>query len=74
MVLPKAEAEGAAAAVEGEGEVARPPVATAGPVERGSLTLRAVAEPGGLPGPVQREQVEILDVVTAVAAEMEPVE
>ena len=55
-------------------EVVRPPVATAGPVARGSLTPRAVAEPVGLPGPVQREQVEISDVVTAAEAEMEPVE
>ena len=54
-------------------EVVRPPVATAGPVERGSLTPRAVAELGGLPEPVQREQVEILDVVTAAEAGMEPV-
>ena len=55
-------------------EVVRPPVATAGPVERGSLTPRAVAEPGGLPGPVQRERVEILVVGTAAEAVMGPVE
>ena len=53
---------------EAEGEVGRPPVATAEPVERGSLTPRAVAEPGGLPGPVQREQVGILVAVTEAEA------
>jgi len=55
-------------------EVVRPPVATAGPVARGSLTPRAVAEPVGLPGPVQREQVATSVVVTAAEAVMGPVE
>ena len=46
---------------------------TVEPVERGSLMPRAVVEPGGLPGLVQREQVGILDVVTAAEAVTGPV-
>ena len=56
--------------VGGEAELQR--AVTAGPVERGSLTPRAVVVRVELPGLVQREQVEISDVVTAVEAEMEP--
>jgi len=45
-------------------------VKTAEPVAIGNHTPRAVAEPGGLPGPVQREQVATSVVVTAVAGVM----